>query len=134
MTNPIRIFLVDDHPIVRSALSSVFEDEPDLELCGEAATATDALEHALAARPDLVLVDVSLPDMSGIQLVRRLLEQNDDLRIAMLSGHAEKSHVQQSLQARALGYILKGNTDQLLEGIRAVARGERYVSAELRPD
>jgi DNA-binding NarL/FixJ family response regulator len=124
-----QIFIVDDHPVMRSSLRSLLEREPDLTVCGEAATARTALAEAPGAKPDLVLIDVSLPDMSGIELARELHSRHPELPLAMLSGHGEKSHVEQALQAGARGYILKGHADDLPEAVRRLVRGERYLSS-----
>jgi DNA-binding NarL/FixJ family response regulator len=114
---------------MRSSLRSLLEREPDLTVCGEAATARTALAEAPGAKPDLVLIDVSLPDMSGIELARELHSRHPELPLAMLSGHGEKSHVEQALQAGARGYILKGHADDLPEAVRRLVRGERYLSS-----
>ena len=126
-----QIFLVDDHPIMREAVRGLLEREAGLAVCGEAATAAEALEHVATAEPDLVLIDVSLPDMSGIQLARILRERYPDLPLAMLSGHAEQSYVEQALEAGANGYVLKGKSDELPEAVRRLARDERYLSPGL---
>lgn len=123
-----QIFIVDDHPVMRSSLRSILEREPDLTVCGEAATARTALAEAAGAEPDLVLIDVSLPDMSGIELARELHARHPDLPLAMLSGHGEKTHVERALQAGARGYILKGQSDDIPEAVRLLVRGERYLS------
>jgi DNA-binding NarL/FixJ family response regulator len=127
----IRIFIVDDHAILRASLRSLLERQPDMAVCGEAATARAAAEQAALAEPDVVLVDVSLPDMSGIDLVRALRRQHPDLVMAMFSGHAERSYLKSALAAGANGYVVKGDAVELIEAVRALSRGERFVSRQL---
>lgn len=127
----IRIFIVDDHAILRNSLRSLLEGQPDMVVCGEAATAQAAAEQAARAEPDVVLVDVSLPDMSGIDLVRALRREHSELVMAMLSGHAERSYVKHALAAGANGYIVKGDSVELVKAVRALSRGERFVSRGL---
>jgi len=127
----IRVFIVEDHPIMRQSIRTLLAREADLEYCGEAATAEAALEQIDDVRPDLVLIDVSLPGMNGIQLARALHERRPRLALAMLSGHGGATHVQQALKAGARGYILKGRASELPTAIRRLAAGERYVSSEL---
>lgn len=127
----IRVFIVDDHAILRTSLRSLLERQPDMAVCGEAATAQAAAEQAALAEPDVVLVDVSLPDMSGIDLVRALRRQHPELVMAMFSGHAERNYVKYALAAGANGYIVKGDSLELVEAIRALSRGERFVSRQL---
>jgi DNA-binding NarL/FixJ family response regulator len=126
-----QIFLVEDHVIMRQMLREYLTLEEDLAVCGEAGTAQAALDQIAAAHPDLVLIDVALPDMSGIDLVRLLQMKNPHLRLAILSGHREKRHVDEAFEAGAQGYILKGNAFELPEAIRRVMSGENYRSAEL---
>lgn len=127
----IRIYLVDDHAILRMALREKLEREADLTVCGEAISAEEALGEVTAVEPDLVLIDVSLPGMSGIELARRLRKQHPELPLAMLSGHRERSHVEQALAAGAQGYIVKGRSQELPGAVRQLAQGERYVSPML---
>lgn len=110
----------------------VLENEPELVVCGMAATAEEALATAAASEPDFMLIDVSLPDMSGIELARTLHDRHPDLPLAMLSGHREQSHVEQALAAGARGYVLKGSGEELAPAIRRMMRGERYLSEALR--
>jgi DNA-binding NarL/FixJ family response regulator len=131
----IDIFIVDDHAILRLSLRSLLERESDFSICGEADSANSALSEIGRVQPDLVLLDVSLPDMSGIELARTLHVKYPELRLLMLSGHGEKSHVDRAMGAGACGYVLKGNGKVLPEAIRQVLRGERYISSEIQgPD
>lgn len=127
-----RIFLIDDHAIMRASLRSLLEREPDLTVCGEAASAASALAHIATLEVDLALVDVSLPDMNGIELVGLLRIDYPDLVLVMLSGHVERTYVERAMQAGAHGYLVKGQSGKLVDALRAIMEGKRYVSAEIR--
>jgi DNA-binding NarL/FixJ family response regulator len=127
----IRIYIVDDHPVMRRVLRSLLEREPDLVVCGEAETGQMALEQIAGAGADLVLIDVSLPGMSGIELARALRQQHSELPLAMFSGHNTESHVEQAFQAGAQGYILKERASELPGAIRHIIAGGQYISPEL---
>jgi DNA-binding NarL/FixJ family response regulator len=126
-----RIFIVDDHPLVRESLRLLLGREADLTICGEAATANAALLHAPLCEPDVVLIDVTLPDMSGIALAGELHRRNPRMILAMLSGHDEKLHVDAAFRAGARGYIVKGGVAELADAVRRLVDGEEYRSAEL---
>lgn len=123
-----RIYIIEDHAIMRDMIREFLESENDLQVCGSAATAEAAfadLEHLDA---DLILVDTSLPHMSGIELVSALWQRSPGVRCLMYSGHREPSYVEQALEAGASGYVLKGSPSELPRAIRQVMGGERYVS------
>ncbi|MCE7985328.1 MAG: DNA-binding response regulator [Caldilinea sp. CFX5] len=126
------IYLVEDHPLMLRMTAEFINRMPDLQVCGTAATAQEALTDLPTATVDLVLVDVSLPDMDGIQLVSALRSQQPALRCLMLSGHQEQSYVQRALAVGARGYIAKGNPLELIDAIRRVLKGDIYLSAALR--
>lgn len=130
----VRVFVIDDHEIMRAMLHDFLDMEPDLSVCGEAATAEDALATIAESAPDLVLVDVKLPDMSGIEVAELLRERYPGLPVTMLSAHGERSYVRQALQAGARGYILKGDAEQIPDAIRKIMLGERYLSTILAGD
>jgi DNA-binding NarL/FixJ family response regulator len=129
----IRIHIVEDHPVMRETLRDFLERDPEIEVSGESATAATALAAIAKERPDLVVIDVALPGTSGIELARSLRERHPDLPLAMLSGHGGKAHVQQALEAGAVGYILKGNATEIYGAIRQILHGERYLSPGLEP-
>ena len=112
------VYIVDDDAHVREALVMLIADEPDLEVCGVATAAAEALAAIPGAAPDLVLTDLSLPGMSGLELVERLLKQNALQRVAVLSGHPEPRYAEEARAAGARGYVLKGDADAMLQGIR----------------
>ncbi len=114
------VFIVEDNLFVREALVMLIEEEPDLEVCGVASAAAEALAAVPLAAPDLVLTDLSLPGMSGVELLKRLLLRNPRQRVAVLSGHPEPHYAEQARTAGALAYILKGDVEAMMESIRAV--------------
>jgi two-component system response regulator NreC len=128
----LRVLLVDDHNVVRQGLRRVLETNADLEVIGEVGTGAAALREAERLRPDIVVMDVSLPDMSGVDVTRALIAQSAGLRVLMLSMHADEAYVAESLAAGAGGYVLKDDDDsELAAAIRTVARGRRYLSSRL---
>ena len=124
-----RILVVDDHPLMRQSLRELLEWEEDLTVCAEADSAGAALASIAADRPDVILIDVSLPGVSGIEFARSVHALHADLPFAMLTGHSERSHVIQAFEAGARGYILKGHSDEIARAVRIVAAGGRYVSS-----
>ena len=126
------IYLIEDHPLMQRMISDFINRMPDLQMCGMAATAEEALAQLPSLAADLVLVDVSLPDMDGIHLVSELLEQQPTLYCLMLSGHQERSYVQRALAVGARGYLAKGNPLELINAIQRVLHGELYLSKSLR--
>lgn len=127
----IRVVVVDDHPLFRKGLIDAVNEEPDLLVCGEASTIASALAVIAAEAPDVALVDLSLGDESGLDLIGALAERHPDVRLLVLSGHDERVHADRALKAGALGYIMKDKAaGELLMAIRRVAAGKSYVSAE----
>ena len=128
-----RVFVVEDHPIVREALIELLSLEDELEICGEAGSYEEALAQLLEAPADLVLVDVSLPQASGIDLVRVLRERGVAARTLIVSGHVEELYARQAFAAGANGYVLKDEVAQhLLPAVYAVLGGGSYVSQRLQ--
>jgi DNA-binding NarL/FixJ family response regulator len=124
-----RVFVVDDHPIVRIGLKRVIESEADLECCGEATSAAEALDRLRSVQADLVLVDVSLPGANGIELIKNIRAEHEKLPIMVLSVHDEGQYAMRSLRAGANGYLMKKEAaDQLAPALRRVLRGEIAVS------
>ena len=129
---PLKIFIVEDHPIMRETLAAFVGDQPGYEVLAAAPTAEEALERLEEVEVDLVLVDVSLPGMSGIDLVGEIGARWPALMCLMISGHGEAAYVERALAAGARGYVLKGNPYELPGAIRDVTRGETYLSASLK--
>lgn len=129
---PIKVFIVDDHPLVREWVGSLLRMQPDLELCGEAGDAPDALAAMLEARPDVAIVDLSLPRGSGLELIKDLSHQLPAARVLVLSMHEEMTDVERALRAGARGYVMKRqSTGEIIDGIRQVHAGKLYASREM---
>ena len=125
----IRILLADDHAVVRQGFRMILGSQPDLEIVGEAATGREAVELAETLRPDLVVMDVAMPELNGIEATRRLATSSPHTRVLALSMHKDSVYVREILRAGARGYLLKDAFDRdLLTAVRAVARGEGYLS------
>jgi DNA-binding NarL/FixJ family response regulator len=127
-----RVFVVEDHPLMRDMLTEFLALEDTIEVVGVVESAEAALEQFPVPSPDLVLIDMSLPGMSGIELVRKLHEQQPGLPCAMLSGHGEKHYVEQAFDSGASGYILKGEPDELPLAIQQILTGKAFISQELQ--
>ncbi|WP_287130156.1 response regulator transcription factor [Candidatus Cyanaurora vandensis] len=126
---PIRILITDDHTLFRFGLRFLIKDAPDLELVGEAAQGEEALRLCQELKPDLVLMDVSLPGMDGMDVTRQLKQQQPDLRVLFLTMHEEESYLLRALAVGGDGYLLKdAQREELLAGIRSVAMGRPYFS------
>jgi DNA-binding NarL/FixJ family response regulator len=124
-----RVFVVDDHPLIRQGLAGVIADAGDLEFCGEASSAADALARVAALEPSLVIVDISLRDRDGLDLIKDLKARHPDLRMLVSSMHEESLYAERALRAGARGYIDKGaDSEELQAAMRAVLKGELYVS------
>ena len=124
----IRIMLVDDHKILREALKGILEREHDIELVGEANDGAEALMLASKLKPDIVLMDVGMPIMGGIEAAREMIAEQPEIKIIALSTYSDRRIVLQMLDAGSRGYIVKSaGRDELLRGIRAVAHGRTYL-------
>jgi DNA-binding NarL/FixJ family response regulator len=122
-----RIFIVDDHPLVRRGLTALINAEPDLIVCGEAATLQDGIVAVASAQPDLVVVDLSLGDNDGLELVREIRSRRPGPRVLVLTMHEAPLYVERAFAAGAHGYVAKREmTETLLTAIRRVLRGRRY--------
>nr|MBI2904231.1 response regulator transcription factor [Chloroflexota bacterium] len=124
----IRLLLVDDHAVVRSGLRMLLESEEDLDIIGEAGTAREALEAVAALHPDLALIDIGLPDLSGIEVTRQIKQSWPEVSVVALTIHEDEEYFFQMLQAGASGYVPKrAAPEELLTAIRAAAIGEVYL-------
>lgn len=130
--NPSSIFLVEDHAGFAQALNNMLSQNHDLRITAVAETAQEALEQLREVQVDLVLIDFSLPDMTGLNLLERLHQEYPDLRCAILSGHLLPQHARRALDVGARGYLIKDNPLEIITGIQCMLRGEYYVSEELR--
>lgn len=131
-TKTIRILIVDDHPIIRHGLSQLINQEEDLLVCGEAENAQQALEAARTLQPDVALVDISLKETSGLDLVTELKRTSAGLPVVMLTMHDEAVYAERSLQVGAQGYVMKQEPpERVIEAVRTVMNGEIYLSGAM---
>jgi two-component system, NarL family, nitrate/nitrite response regulator NarL len=132
MTDMIRVVLADDHPIYRDGLARTLGDAPDITVVGMAADGEDAAEVVARTRPDVVLLDVSMPKGGGIAALTRIMQMDAPPRVAMLTASEEDDDLMQSVKLGALGYILKGvGAGELVEVVRDLHAGRTYVSPGL---
>ncbi|MDQ5986178.1 MAG: Oxygen regulatory protein NreC [Syntrophus sp. SKADARSKE-3] len=131
----IRVLIADDHAIVRDGLQQLLNNQQDMEVAGEAEDGHQALEKAKTLRPDVVLLDIAMPRLGGIEVTGLIREAVPDSQIVVLSMHAKETYVQQALAAGALGYVLKASLSQdILDAIRSAWRGEYFLSSRLQAE
>lgn len=129
---PLRIYLIDDHPVVREGFARAVADEPDMKVVGQAATASEGLAEAKDVHPDIVLVDLNLPDRDGPELIAALREAIPEAKLVVVSGYDDDYRVAEALRAGAHGYLVKTSTlSELIDGIRTAASGGTPLSARL---
>ena len=125
----IRILLADDHPVVRRGFQMILAEQSDMEIVGEAGNGREALELAAKLKPDVVVMDVAMPELNGIEATRRMAENAPHARVLALSMHKDSVYVRETLRAGARGYLLKDSVAaDLVSAVRAVAAGEGYLS------
>ena len=125
----IKILLADDHALVRHGFRMILAAQPDMEIAGEAGNGREAVELAQKLKPDVVVMDVAMPELNGIEATRRIIELAPRARVLALSMHKDAVYVREILRAGARGYLLKDSADaDLLAAVRAVAKGEGYLS------
>jgi DNA-binding NarL/FixJ family response regulator len=126
---PIRILLADDHTLIRAGIRGLLEELPGVVVAGEAGDGHEALRLAEQLQPDVVLLDIGMPGLNGLEVAARLTKLDATMRVVILSMHISEEYVLQALRAGAAGYLLKGSAVAELElAVRAVARGETYLS------
>lgn len=132
MRQPIRILAADDHPIVIDGLRKIFEKEPDIVVAGQASDAHQILCRIEEGNYDIVLLDISIPGRSGLDVLKDIRALAPDLPVIMLTMHAEEHYAMRCLKAGAAGYVTKKSiSNELIDAVRKVAGGEKYVSASL---
>jgi len=128
MSEPIRILIADDHPLFRTGLRSLLESVPDTEVVGEAASGTEAVELARTLTPDVVVMDLNMPDLNGIEATRQIVQDTKDVHVLVMTMYEDDESVFAALRAGARGYQLKGAVQtETLRAIRAVANGEAIL-------
>lgn len=128
----IRVLLADDHAVMRDGLKALLSATADLEVVGEVGNGREAVRLAAELKPDVVIMDVAMPELNGIEAVRMLREQRPDARIVMLSMHSDAEHVYRALEAGAAGYLLKESAgEEVVSAVRTVCLGRQYLSRAL---
>ncbi|MFV8375516.1 response regulator [Flavobacterium sp. LB1P62] len=132
MSNTIRVVLADDHVFVRDGIKSLLENEVNIEVAGEAMDGLEALKMVEAVIPDLLILDIRMPNMTGIEVVEKLRSQNNMVKIVMLSMHESEEYVLKSIKAGADGYLLKGSSkEEFLKAVHTIANGGKYFSGDI---
>ena len=127
-----RVLIVDDHAVVRSGLKLVLDADEQIEPVGEAGSARDAIFEARSLKPDVILLDVVMPDQSGLEIIPQLLHENPETKVLVLSMQDDPRYVREAFDAGASGYVLKEAADsEVVAAVREVAGGGRYVDPEL---
>lgn len=125
----VRIFIADDHPVLRNGIRSILSGRPDYAVVGEAGGGAEAIEGISTLKPDVVFMDITMPDLNGITATKRILEENPDARVIILSMHSELSYAIDAFRAGALGYVLKDSPpEELLAAVEKVRAGAKYAS------
>jgi DNA-binding NarL/FixJ family response regulator len=128
----IRLLIADDHRMLREGLKALLDEEDDLTVVGEAESGVETVEQAATLRPNLVIMDVAMPGLNGIEATRKILQQNPGTRVVALSGHADRRLVRQMLCAGASAYVLKQNAyEELMRAVRQVLAGRKFLSPEV---
>lgn len=126
--SPIRVLLVDDHAVLRAGLRALIASEPDMEVVGEASDGIEAVDKAAELKPDVVVMDISMPRLSGLEATKRILSAKPSTKIVVLTMHSEDQYLVQIIQAGASGYVLKRSADtELMEAIRTVHQGQAFL-------
>jgi len=133
MTEEISVLLVDDHSLVRRGFRRILEDEEGMKVVGEAANGVEAIRMAQELKPNVVVMDLSMPELDGVQATKEIAKHLPDTQVLVLSMHAEDNYVRNALDAGAKGYLLKSAIDvDLVGAIRAVADGQRFMGSGLK--
>lgn len=134
MTSPTRILIVDDHAVVRSGLRLILAGQPGFEVVGEASNGSDAVEMAIALRPDVMVLDISMPGMNGLEAAEVIREQAPSISIVVLTMYDDEAYLRRFLEIGAAGYVLKTAADtRLVEAIQTVRTGAPFIDPSLTP-
>lgn len=135
MAESLGVLIVDDHPLTREGLCAYIKRDPGFHVAGEAGSSAEALKIAAETKPDLALLDITLPDGSGLDLLRKLLELLPRIKVMMLSMHAKMEFIAQAFRLGALGYVVKGSPgERILDGLSVVARGDHFLDSAISPE
>lgn len=128
MMKKIRVVLADDHAVLRAGLRALLNAEPDLEVIGEAANGHEAIDQVARLAPDVIIMDLTMPDMNGLDAIAEITSQHLDTKVLVLTMHADEQYIVQVIQSGAAGYVLKSAADtDLIHAIRQVAQGKTYL-------
>src|SRR5690554_2582973 len=128
----IKVVLVDDHQLVRSGIRRLLDDVEDITVVGEASSGEEALNLVKQSRPEVVLMDVNMPGIGGLEATRKLLRIDENLKIIALTVHVDEPYPSRLMEAGALGYLTKGcDESEIVTAIRTVQRGERFIGADI---
>jgi DNA-binding NarL/FixJ family response regulator len=128
----VRLLLVDDHKMMREGLAALLHDVPDIQIVGEANDGREALDLIRTLHPDVVVMDVGMPELNGVEATRRIRAEFDGVRVIALSTHTDKRYVHHMLEAGANGYVLKISAhEELIRAVRAASQGRTYLSPEI---
>jgi DNA-binding NarL/FixJ family response regulator len=126
---PVSVMLADDHAVVRDGLRALLEAGNDLQVVGVAGNGREAVAEALRLRPDIVIMDIAMPELDGVEATRRIVEKSPETRVLILSMYLSAEHIYRALQAGAQGYVLKESAgEEVVDAIRALRAGKRYLS------
>jgi DNA-binding NarL/FixJ family response regulator len=133
--NPITVLLADDHKLVRQGLTAMLQKQPDLQIIGEASDGVEALEMVTTLQPDVILLDVMMPNLNGIEVARQMRQRDLKTHIVFLSMHANASYAVRALHSGALGYVIKdADLSEILQAIHNAFLGRRYLSTAIADD
>jgi two-component system invasion response regulator UvrY len=128
----IRVLIVDDHELVRTGIKRILEDTQGIRVIAEASTGEEALQRVREHRPDVVLMDVNMPGIGGLEATRKIIQSHPDLRVIVVTIHVDEPYPTRLLEAGASGYLTKGcAVDEIVDAIQVVHRGERYIGADI---
>lgn len=126
---PVTILLADDHTIVRQGLAKLLESEPDLKVIGEASNGREAIEKVETLKPDIVLMDIGMPQLNGIEAVRQIKKKQPHIKVIILSMHSHERFISEALSLGATGYLMKDSTGRdIVKAIRAATKGDTFLS------
>ncbi len=128
----IRVFIADDHAVVRDGLKYLLESQGDISVIGVAGDGKSAVRDCLSLKPDVILMDIAMPDINGIEATALIGQQDRSIRVIILSMHDSREHILRALKAGASGYLLKESAgDEVIQAVRAVVQGHRYLSQRI---